>query len=102
MVLFDDASRCQFVLKGFPAPIGGLFDESPEHSVRMGVRGGAGRIRTSNQTVMSEAPTRADPEHADLGARLPRHHPSLRGALRRASDIAAGRLYPCIVGEYCD
>ena len=68
--------------------------------------GGAGRIRTSNQAVMSEAPTRADPEHADLGARLPRHHPnrfvSLRGALRRASDIAAGRLYPRIVGEYCD
>ncbi len=34
-------------------PIGGLFDESPEHSVRMGVRGGPGRTRTSNQTVMS-------------------------------------------------
>jgi hypothetical protein len=33
-------------------PIGGLIDESPEHSVRMGVRGGPGRIRTSSQTVM--------------------------------------------------
>jgi hypothetical protein len=34
-------------------PIGGLFDESPEHSVRMGVRGGAGRIRTVNQAVIA-------------------------------------------------
>ena len=37
-------------------PIGGLIDESPEHSVRMGVRGGAGRTRTSSQSVMSEPP----------------------------------------------
>ena len=41
-------------------PIGGLFDESPEHSVRMGVRGGAGRTRTSDQTIMS----------GQLGARI--------------------------------
>jgi hypothetical protein len=34
-------------------PIGGLIDESPEHSVRMGVRGGAGKTRTCDQTFMS-------------------------------------------------
>ena len=34
-------------------PIGGPIAESPERLVRMGVRGGPGRTRTSNQTVMS-------------------------------------------------
>jgi hypothetical protein len=33
--------------------IGGQIDESPERSVRMGVRGGPGRTRTRYQTVMS-------------------------------------------------
>ena len=53
-------------------PIGGLFDESPEHSVRMGVRGGAGRTRTSDQTIMS----------GQLGARIgTSHHRYERSAL---------------------
>ena len=50
-------------------PIGGLIDESPEHSVRMGVRGGAGRIRTSNQTVMSEPQFPGKPGNLDDFAR---------------------------------
>ena len=35
-------------------PIGGLIDESPEHSVRMGVRGGAERTRTISQDIMPD------------------------------------------------
>ena len=40
----------------------GPFGSRQEISDSARLRGGAGRIRTSNQTVMSEAPTRADPE----------------------------------------
>ena len=36
-------------------PIGGLIDESPEHSVRMGLRGGPERTRTFNQIIMDPA-----------------------------------------------
>ena len=50
-------------------PIGGQFDESPERLVRMGVRGGAGRIRTSNQTVMSEPRSPGKPDNPDDSAR---------------------------------
>src|SRR6266404_630113 len=59
-----ETARPTFELAETPANCG-LFVRDRETSVRIGLRSGPGRTRTSNQTVMSEEPSLDDQETSD-------------------------------------